>query len=162
MFGAGASVYSKVGLETDILTADPHRLVLILFDGALLCMARARAGVQAGDIAARNRSLVKAVQIVDEGLRVAVDPTPDPEFAGRLVSLYQYVVMRLLQANLRGDSAALDEAEKIMAGLRRAWAQIGPQVSPAAQRTVPMPDPGRPQSTPSATPASRVRHAYQA
>ena len=160
MFGAGASVYGKVGLETDILNAEPHRLVLILFDGALLCMSRARAALAAGNVIQRSRHLSKAVQIVDEGLRVAVDPTADPEFAGRLVSLYQYVTMRLLQANLRGDAPALDEATRIISGLRSAWAQIGPAAATRDEESVPAGREAGRNATNS--PAQRALHAYQA
>ena len=132
MFGTGARVYSNVGLETDVLNADPHRLILILFDGALTCMQRGRAAMAAGEGAQKIRHLSKAIQIVDEGLKVAVDPTVDPAFAGRLISLYHFVEMRLLQANLRNDVRALDEAAKIIGQLRDAWAQIGPISAAAA------------------------------
>jgi len=124
--GFGAKAYSKLGLETDILNADPHRLVMVLFDGALQSISRAKGFLAQRRIPQKCEALSLACEIVDSGLRVSVDPSVDPEFARRLVSLYQYIVMRLLQANLRNDVAAMDEAARLLSGLRDAWAKIGP------------------------------------
>jgi flagellar protein FliS len=125
--GYGAKTYGKLGLETEIVTAEPHRLVLMLFDGALLSIRRAKSHMAERNIPEKCRAIGNAIEIVDSGLRVSVDPKPDPIFAGRLVSLYQYIVMRLLQGNLRNDVAALDEAARLLGDLRGAWIQIGPQ-----------------------------------
>jgi flagellar secretion chaperone FliS len=116
--GFGAKAYVKLGVQTDVLNADPHRLVLILFDGALYAIQRAKGFLAAGRIAEKCQALSQACEIVDNGLRVSVDPSHDRQFANRLISLYKYVTMRLLQANLRNDEKALDEAAKILGGLR--------------------------------------------
>ncbi len=131
MSGFGAKAYSKLGLETGVITADPHQLVLMLFDGALLSIQRAKSFMEQKRIADKGRAIGSAIEIVDT-LRVSVDPSADPVFAGRLVSLYQYIVMRLLQGNLRNDVVALDEAAKLLGDLRGAWIQIAPQRSTAA------------------------------
>jgi flagellar protein FliS len=124
--GFGAKAYVKLGVQTDVLNADPHRLILILFDGALYAIQRAKGFLAEGRIPEKCHALSQACEIVDNGLRVSVDPSHDRQFAGRLISLYKYVTMRLLQANLRNDQKALDEATKILGGLRGAWAQIAP------------------------------------
>ncbi len=132
MSGFGANAYSKVSLETDVITGDPHRLVLMLFDGALLSIQRAKAYMAQNKIAEKGQAIGRAILIVDTGLRASVDPTFNPEFAGRLVSLYRYITMRLLQGNLRNDAAALDEAAKILGELRDAWTKIAPSAASAA------------------------------
>jgi flagellar protein FliS len=132
MSGFGAKAYARVGLDTDIVAADPHRLILMLFDGAIHCIERAKFFLGQKKIAQKCEALSQACRIVDAGLRVSVDPTPDPEFAGRLVSLYQYILMRLLQGNLRNDVAALDEAARLLGDLRSAWIQIAPRAADAA------------------------------
>ncbi len=140
MGGFGAKAYGKLALETDIINAEPHRLVLMLFDGALLQIQRARNFMQTRQIAPKGAAIGHAIEIVDSGLRVSVDPSHDPIFAGRLVSLYQYIVMRLLQANLRNDVAALDEAAKLLGDLRGAWIQIAPKpAAPAPAATTARP-----------------------
>jgi flagellar secretion chaperone FliS len=127
MSGFGAKAYRKVGVETMVLSSDPHRLVLVLFDGALNAIDVGRAHMASGRTVEKTHSLSKAIEIVDEGLRVSVDRKAGGELAERLVQLYQFITMRLLQANLRNDANALEEARRILAGLRGAWAQIAPR-----------------------------------
>lgn len=153
--GFGASMYGQVGLRTDIINAEPHRLVTMLFDGALLSVGRAKGHMAARRIAEKCQAIGHAVEIVDSGLRVSVDASHDPAFAGRLISLYQYIVMRLLQANLRNDVAALDEAARLLEDLRRAWLQIDParragSSAPQRAAAVAEPDQARPARHPMA------------
>ena len=126
MSGFGAKAYSKLGLETDVISGEPHRLILMLFDGALLCIRKGRSFMLAKRTAEKCQALTTGIEIVDMGLLASVDARHDPEFANRLIGLYRYVTMRLLQANMRNDVKALDEAEKILQDLRSAWVQIGP------------------------------------
>jgi flagellar protein FliS len=131
--GFTARTYGRIGLETDVIEKDPHRLVLMLFDGALLSVRRARTALDAKRVAEKCQAIGHAIEIVDSGLRASVDASHDPQFAGRLVSLYQYIVMRLLQANLRNDGAALNEAGRLLEDLRGAWARIAPEAGQAAR-----------------------------
>jgi flagellar protein FliS len=161
--GFGAKAYVNLGVQTDVLNADPHRLVLILFDGALYAIQRAKGFLASGSIAQKCQALSQACEIVDNGLRVSVDPSHDRQFATRLISLYNYVTMRLLQANLRNDPKALDEAAQILSGLRGAWVQIAPSkpgapvgaTSVTAQPTAP------PAAEPASSRARRIQSAYQ-
>jgi flagellar protein FliS len=157
--GFGAKAYSKLGLETDVITGEPHRLILMLFDGALLCIQRGKSHLAARRIAEKCQAISTAIEIVDMGLRASVDPTPDPQFAARLLGLYKYITMRLLQANVRNDVKALDEAAKILGDLRSAWMQIAPAA--AAGKPAPAPA-GGPAIEAAAGPARRVLSAYQA
>ncbi len=131
--GFTARTYGRIGLETDVIEKNPHRLVLMLFDGALLSVRRALAALEARKIGEKCQAISHAIEIVDCGLRASVDASHDPEFAGRLVSLYQYVVMRLLQGNLRNDAGALNEAGRLLGELRDAWAKIEPQDGQSAR-----------------------------
>jgi flagellar secretion chaperone FliS len=130
--GFGAKAYSKVGLETSVIAGDPHRMVMMLFDGALLSIRRGRAYLAEKRTVDKCNALGLAIEIVDCGLRASVSHEHDPEFAARLTSLYQYVIMRLLQANMRNDVRALDEADKILQDLRSAFANIGLGRNPPA------------------------------
>ena len=126
MDGFGAKAYTKLGLETDVVNADPHRLVLILFDGALLAIQRAKGHLADRRIPEKCQALSQAIRIVDSGLCSSVDTSHAPEFATRLIRLYKYIIMRLLHANMRNDLKAMDEAANLLSGLRGAWARIGP------------------------------------
>ena len=122
-----SKMYSKVGLETDIHGASPHRLVELLFDGLFEAMNLALAAIRGKDVAAKNRALSHAVRILDEGLKSALNLEAGP-MANDLNELYAYVCIRLTQANLPGDEKAIEECQRLMAPVREAWTRIGPSV----------------------------------
>ena len=158
MAGFGAKAYSKLGLETDVISGEPHRLILMLFDGALLSIQKGRSHLAARRIAEKCQAITTAIEIVDMGLLASIDPRHDPEFAARLTSLYRYVAMRLLQGNVRNDVQALDEAARILGDLRAAWLQIAPG-GPKAADAAPV-APRRAVET-TVSPARRAISAYQ-
>jgi flagellar protein FliS len=125
-----ASMYAKVGLETDVQGASPHRLVAMLFDGVFDAMAQATQAIQAGNVELKGRALTRAVRILDEGLRAGLDMSAG-QLAVDLRELYGYICMRLTQANLKSDVDAIDECQRLLGPVREAWTAIGQ--SPAAQ-----------------------------
>ena len=125
MSGFGAKAYQSVAVQTSVATADPHRMTLLLYDGAIEAIRLAQAHMGTRRIAAKCEAIGKAVRIVEEGLKATVDRAAGGQLAERLVALYDYITMRLLQANLRNDRKALEEAGKLLTDLRSAWAQIG-------------------------------------
>lgn len=125
-----ASMYAKVGLETDVQAASPHRLVAMLFDGVFDAMNQARQAIQTGNVEQKGRALSRAVRILDEGLRAGLDLSAG-QLAVDLRELYGYVCMRLTQANLKNDLAAIDECQRLLSPVREAWNAIGQ--TPAAQ-----------------------------
>jgi len=131
-----ATLYAKVGLETDVQAASPHRLVAMLFDGVFDAMAQATQAIQAGNIELKGRSLTRAVRILDEGLRAGLDLSAG-QLATDLRELYGYVCMRLTHANLHSDLAAIDECQRLLGPVREAWAGISQTAaalgSPAAR-----------------------------
>lgn len=117
--------YAQVGVETGVAAADPHKLILMLFDGALAAIAKARFAMSRSEIVAKGAAISKAIEIVDGGLKASLDVGAGGELAERLSQLYDYMLHRLLQANLRNDIPALDEVTRLLSELRGAWAQIG-------------------------------------
>ncbi|KQW51869.1 hypothetical protein ASD88_04485 [Pelomonas sp. Root662] len=118
-----ATLYAKVGLETDVQAASPHRLVAMLFDGVFDAMNQAAQAIPAGNVELKNRSLSRAVRILDEGLRAGLDLSAG-QLAVDLRELYGYVCMRLTQANLHGDLAAIEECQRLLSPVREAWGAI--------------------------------------
>ena len=125
----GVGAYARVGVESSAMSASPHQLIAMLFDGARTAIGMARHHMAQGDVQAKGNAITKAVNIVDNGLRASLDAqSAGPEGAGlvaNLTALYVYIVQRLLQANLRNDPAALDEADGLLDGLASAWREIG-------------------------------------
>ena len=128
--------YGKVAVESSVATADPHQLVLMLFDGALDAIRQAQSHMVAGRIAEKGAALGKALRIVEEGLKASLDGAAGGELAARLRSLYDYSVMKLLQGNLRNDGEALRNVAKLLGELRDAWSQIRTPTAVAAARAV--------------------------
>ena len=117
--------YAQVGVETGVASADPHRLILMLFDGALAAIAAARLAMSRKEVAAKAQAVTKAIAIVDGGLKASLDVGAGGELAMRLSELYDYMLKQLLLANLRNEVATLDEVSRLLNELRGAWAQIG-------------------------------------
>jgi flagellar secretion chaperone FliS len=118
------SAYVQTGIESAIPEANPHRLVMMLFDGAIASIADARLNMIRGQIAARGKAISKAISIVDQGLKSSLDTAKGGEIAERLDALYEYICARLLDANVKGRPEALDEPAKLLSELQSAWAEI--------------------------------------
>lgn len=123
--------YAKVGVETGVSGADPHQLILMLYEGALLALADGRLHMTRGEIAAKGQSISKAINIIENGLRASLDFEAGDELAARLAALYQYMCDRLLRANLRNEPAIIDEVSRLLSELRDAWSQIKPAQAPS-------------------------------
>jgi flagellar protein FliS len=122
-YGAAQS-YAKVGVETGVAAADPHRLILMLFDGALLAVAKAGSAMEQKKIAEKGQVISHAIDIIANGLKASLNFSAGDELANRLAALYDYMCNRLLHANLKNDPAALNEVGRLLAELRSAWAEI--------------------------------------
>lgn len=126
-FRTFASTYSRVGVETGVTEASPHRLVAMLFDGAIESIHQARGALASRDIAAKGQAIGKAVRIVDEGLKGGLDRSAGGQLATDLSALYDYLLRRLTEANLRNDDAALAECSTLLDAVRQGWNGIATQ-----------------------------------
>jgi flagellar protein FliS len=109
--------------QMDINTTSPTGLIVKLYEGAIRQARVARAHQEAGRIAERGRAIAKAMAIVSE-LASALDMERGGEIATNLNALYAFVNERLVDANLRGQVAPIDEAVGILATLAEAWVEI--------------------------------------
>jgi len=127
MSRSALNAYSQVGVETSISSASPHKLIAMLFDGAIMAITRGRAHMQQGNVAAKGESISRAIAIIDDGLSASLDEEVGGELAKNLKSLYEYMSNRLLMANLKNDENGLDEVSRLLNELKGAWEQIGQQ-----------------------------------
>lgn len=126
-----SNYYHQTGVQTGMEAASPHRLVAMLFDGLADAIAQAQGAIGAGNIELKCRAIGRAVRIVDEGLKGALDMQAGGRLAADLSDLYSFVIHRLTEANLHSDDAALEECKRVIAPLREAWLAIGPQAEAA-------------------------------
>ena len=129
--GRAVDMYARTDLETRVEAASPQRLIIMLYDGAIKAMLGAKAAFSSGEVGVRGESISKAISIVEEGLRAALDRNAGGDIAANLDNLYEYISNRLLYANLKGHEASIDEALKLMVDLRSAWAQLEDDARPA-------------------------------
>jgi flagellar protein FliS len=128
MSNYASQAYKMVGVNTAVDSASPHKLILMLYDGLLRQVRLAKAHMQKGDLGAKAACLSKAISILDQGLRAALDDEKGGELAVRLRALYDYCERQLVHANARNDAAVIDEVIALIEPLRTAWNGIGPEV----------------------------------
>ncbi|WP_432261329.1 flagellar export chaperone FliS [Cupriavidus sp. TMH.W2] len=128
------NAYAQVSVQTGAMSASPHKLIAMLYDGARAAIARAKFHLEGGNIAERGNAISKAIDIIDNGLRAVLDHEAGGEISANLEALYEYMVRRLMLANLRRDAALLAEVDTLLEGLASAWAQIDDSATAAEQQ----------------------------
>ena len=131
--------YRDVGIETTVAQAGPHQLVLLLFDGAVDAIADARMRMERGDISGKGKAIGRASRIIGEGLLPSLDMERGGAIAVSLRGLYEYMMKRLLEANLHNRPELLGEVMSLLNELRSAWAQIGQRSAPVPAISIPAP-----------------------
>jgi flagellar protein FliS len=122
--------YEKVAKSykaQSVQTASPGKLVLMLFDGYLRFTSAAKNAWKEEDMIKKNEginnNLIRAQNIVTE-LQSSLDMSVPGDLPGTLYRLYDYVLTNLQQANLAKDIQKVEEADKVIAELREAWAEM--------------------------------------
>ncbi|AAQ60662.1 flagellar export chaperone FliS [Chromobacterium violaceum] len=118
--------YHAVNLEAQTGAASQIELVLVLFDGLLEEIARARGHLQHQRFEQKGESISKCINILN-GLSSALDFESGGEVVTNLARLYDYCAHRLYQASVELDAAALDEAEKLLVTLKGGWVGVRDQ-----------------------------------
>ena len=119
-----SSAYKRVAAETGVQGADAHQLVGLLFDALVQSLNQARGALERGEIDIKGASLVKAVRILEEGLKAGLNLREGGELAGNLHRLYDDGIQRLTHANLRNDGAAIAEVVELIEPIAQSWQTI--------------------------------------
>lgn len=119
-----AHAYANVGLETGVATASPHRLIIMLYEGAELAVRMAIKHMKEGDLEKKSAAITKATTIIFDGLRTALDFERGGEIAQQLGALYDYMNQRIILAHINNQTAPLEEVLGLLQELRGAWQQI--------------------------------------
>ncbi len=123
-----AQDFARTYRANSILTASPGQLVLMLFDGALnaLAIARAACDDNSGNprrVEVIHTQLVKAQKIIAE-LQGTLNMEAGGEFARTMYGLYDYYDRRLVEANIKKQSAPIAEVERLLGEVRNAWSEM--------------------------------------
>lgn len=121
-----AGAYAELGRDSDVRSADPHRLIVLLFEGAESSIAVARVHAESGNVAERGTHISKAIDIITNGLKASLDLQQGGKLAQQLAALYDYMVSRLLWANMKNDVPTMNEVHTLLSEIHDAWSQIEP------------------------------------
>jgi len=113
-------------LEERVLSADPVELVCMVYQGAIDAVEDARRYLGTGQVAARSRAISKACDCILE-LRGSLDKERGGDLSRRLAEIYDYVVRRLMEANLDASDALLAEVHGLLSTLAEAWREVSPR-----------------------------------
>lgn len=106
--------------NTQIQTATPGQLILLLYEGGIKFCKLAKASVEENNIMNANNYIIKIQDIVSE-LMSSLDLKSGIEISRNLYSLYDYMLAKLIDANLKKDVDAIDEVQKLLEELRDSW-----------------------------------------
>lgn len=114
----------------------PERIVLALYDGALLAMDRAKEAITSEDTKVLGEQLSKAMAIIGE-LQASLDKERGGEISERLDALYGYVLRSLLDANMNKDAEKVMECHGHIQTVRDGWAEMVEQVAKSRSQEAP-------------------------
>ena len=112
--------YHSTSLDAQTSRASPIELVLLLTDGLLDELARARAHIVAKRYEPRAASINKCVDIIN-GLSSSLDFESGGQVVANLGQLYDFCARPLPGAGINHDPAQIDEVVKIMTTIRQGW-----------------------------------------
>ena len=131
-------MWKQAYLETRVLSADPLELICLLYQHAIEAVRDARAHMASGEIAPRSQAITKAIGILGE-LNLSLDHGAGGTISGNLEQLYNYMLVRLTEANMRKQEAPLREVEGLLSTLAEAWKETQARQSESSQPAAKLP-----------------------
>jgi flagellar protein FliS len=120
------AAYQSAAAHGGVAASDPHRLIVMLLDGALERIVTARGCMQRNETSEKARLINRAVSIIGE-LRNSLDLSKGGQIAANLAELYDYMCRRLLLATSENKPEMLDEVSTLLHEIRSAWLAIAPE-----------------------------------
>ncbi|RBP91500.1 flagellar protein FliS [Cytobacillus firmus] len=107
--------------QNSVNTASPGELTLMLYNGCLKFIHQAKKAIMDNNIEAKNTNIQKAQNIIQE---LMVTLNMDVEVSQNMMSLYDYMNRRLMEANVKNEAAILDEVEGLVSEFRDTWKEV--------------------------------------
>ncbi len=124
---AALMAYQDVKIEGGVTGASAHQLVVMLLQGSLDKLTSAELAIENEDVAEKGRMISGVISIIDN-LRASIDNQKGGEIATNLVSLYDYMEHRLLEANLGSDPSIIQEVKALVKEVYDAWLEIPAEI----------------------------------
>jgi flagellar protein FliS len=126
-YTAALREYRESGIAAQLTDASPHRLIAMLYDGALERLALAQSGITFRNIPAKLKGIDATMAILDH-LHSIVDVKAGGKIAQNLIALYDYMMRRLIHAKINNDVEAVKEVASLLRTVKSGWDAIAPQV----------------------------------
>jgi flagellar secretion chaperone FliS len=117
------AAYSNTAAHGGVAAADPHKLVVMLMDGAIERIRAAQGCIGRGEMAEKAQLIHRAIAIIGE-LHASLDVSAGGQIAVNLSELYDYMTRRLFKATLENKVEILEEVSKLLHEIRSAWISI--------------------------------------
>ena len=115
-------------LTTEVLTAPPQKLHLMLIEAVIRCVERARQHWRAGQSEQGGEAITRAENVLGE-MMAGLNRDVDNDLVGKTASVYLFIFRSLMEANFRKDEAKLVEALRVLAVERETWRQVCTQLA---------------------------------
>lgn len=112
--------YVKQYQKSSIETASREQILIMLYDGAIQFLNKAKIAIQNKDFEGVHNNLIGAQNIIQEFIN-SMDREVAPQLAENLISLYEYFIRRLVQANMKRQIEPIDEVLRYMKSLKATW-----------------------------------------
>ena len=112
--------YVKQYQKTTVETASNEKILIMLYDGAIQFLNKAKIALNEKNWEQSHNNLMGAQRILEEFINT-IDKEPNPELAQNLISLYEYFITRLVQANMKHQIEPIDEVLKFLKDLKATW-----------------------------------------
>lgn len=116
------NAYLKNYRNTQVQTASPEQILIMLYDGAIRFLNQAAVAMEAGDRALKVKNIDKTLAIIAE-LNATLDHDIGGEIAANLAALYDFMMREIPRANARNDVKILAPVLNILNDLRETWVQ---------------------------------------
>jgi flagellar protein FliS len=123
MTQASSQKLAQQYLRTQVESARPTQLVVMLYDGAIRFLTIAKEKMQAREIEPKHIHILKAQKILSE-LLGSLDAENGGEVAANLRRLYAYMLNRTMEANVYDRTEPLDEVISMLRELRASWSEL--------------------------------------
>ncbi|MGE7982902.1 flagellar export chaperone FliS [Solibacillus sp. NPDC093137] len=107
--------------QNSVTTASPGELTLMLYNGCLKFLTRAKKAIEEKNIEEKNTNIQKAQAIISELMSTL---NADFEVSKQMIPLYDYMNRRLMEANINNDSTIIVEVEGLVTEFRDTWKEV--------------------------------------
>lgn len=123
-----AKAYASTNIESNAIAGNPHKLIAMLYEGALVAILQAEHHMKQNNVMEKSAAIIKANDIILMGLDASLNIEEGGEIGQNLHALYSYMCQQLIMCNLHNDVIKLKEIYSLLLDLKNTWDAIAPKV----------------------------------